>query len=700
MKNQTHHMASSADMDDEQDNPGANSASRERSRHSSPFLGFWQELRERRAFRVGATYVFVVWALMQAADVLFPILGFSDRILAGIFLVALIGFPVVLLMAWMIQWGPDGPRFDPPLAGVDSSSHLTLYLLTTVLLTGVLSALIYQSYNQITGEPQVEAVAEPTALVEPAPIPENSIAVLRFANLGGSETDEYFSDGLSEELLNLLARLQELKVASRTSSWAVPEGTAVDAIRDRLRVAYVLEGSVRRGGDKLRVTAQLIDTSDGYHIWSETFDRQVENVFGVQDEVAEKITNALEILLSEKSRRYLEDHRIDNTEAYEAYLQGAQQLRMPADPEVLGDAERFFSRARDLEPRFAQAWAGLCKTYLAKFQFSKSKEDFQDAESACHRTLTLDDSSPGIFEALGDLYAASGQYDKATEAYESALVLAPQSAEAMMGLGRSRERSGDSEEAQKYLELAIEADPGHWKTHNALGSFYFDQGRYEEAIPHFRRVTALEPYYAIGHNNLGAAYMLSGQYDKAVQEFSSSLALRQDRNIYSNIGSAQFLLRNFDEAAAMYQRAVELAPDDYLQWGHLGDALGFDPNRQVESQAAYRKALELALEQREINPSDPYLIVAIARYHARLGETQAAREAIGKLDGLALDVYVYYDLSLAFIAMEDEAAALDALRSAVAEGYSVKLIAQDPGFDALRDENGFSALVESQGSHD
>ena len=437
-------MVPSADTDEEQDNPGERSASRERPQDSSPLLGFWHELRERRAFRVGATYVFVVWALMQAADVLFPILGFSERILAGIFLAALIGFPIVLLMAWTIQWGPDGPRLDRPFAGADFHTHLALYLLTTLLLTGLLSTLIYRSYTQITRQPAADTAVEAIDQSAVAPIPKNSIAVLRFANLGGSEADEYFSDGLSEELLNLLARLQELKVASRTSSWAVPEDTAVDAIRDRLRVAYVLEGSVRRGGDVVRVTAQLIDSSDGYHVWSETFDRKIENVFSVQDEVAKKITKALEILLSENSRRYLRDYRIDNAEAYEAYLQGAQKLRLPVDPAVLADAEQLFSKARDLEPRFAQAWAGLCKTYLAKFQFSKSTEDFEAAESACHRTLTLDESSPGIFEALGDLYAASGQYDKATEAYESALVLAPQSAEAIMGLGRSSERSGDS----------------------------------------------------------------------------------------------------------------------------------------------------------------------------------------------------------------------------------------------------------------
>jgi TolB-like protein/Flp pilus assembly protein TadD len=688
-------MVPSADTDEEQDNPGEPSASRERSRGSSPLLGFWHELRERRAFRVGATYVFVVWALMQAADVLFPILGFSDRILAGIFLAALIGFPVVLVLAWTIQLGPDGPRLDRPLAGAEVRSHLALYLVTTLLLTGLLSTLIYRSYTQITQQSAAGGQITPSAIDA---IPKNSIAVLRFANLGNSEADEYFSDGLSEELLNLLARLQELKVASRTSSWAVPHGTTVDAIRDRLRVAYVLEGSVRRGGDMVRVTAQLIDSSDGYHVWSETFDRKIENVFSVQDEVAKKITKALEILLSENSRRYLRDYRIDNAEAYEAYLQGAQKLRLPVDPAVLADAEQLFSKARDLEPRFAQAWAGSCKTYLAKFQFSKSTEDFEAAESACHRTLTLDESSPGIFEALGDLYAESGQYDKATEAYESALVLAPQSAEAMMGLGRSSERSGDSEEAQGYLQLAIDSDPGHWKTHNALGSFFFNQGRYEEAIPHFRRVTALEPDYAIAHNNLGAAYMLSGQYDKAVQEFSSSLALQPDRNVYSNIGSAQFLLRNFDEAAAMYQRAVELAPDYYRLWGHLADALAFNASRKPDSQQAYEKALELALDQREINPSDPYLIVAIARYQAKLGKTEAARKTLEQLHTLAVDVYVYYDLSLAFIALRDETAALDALRSAVEGGYSVSLIAQDPSFDALRDTDGFLALVESEGS--
>ena len=654
--------------------------------------GFWQELRQRKAFRVGVTYVLIVWALLQSADVVFPILGVPDWIMAGVFLIALLGFPVVLLLAWTIQWGPGRPQIGAPFKSA-SRGYRVLYLLTTIVLTGLLSVLIYKSYEQVSSSEfdRKEPMAERG---ESNLIPKNSIAVLRFANIGGDVRDDYFSDGLSEELLNLLAKLQELKVASRTSSWSLPEDLDVAAIRQRLRVGYVLEGSVRRSGDVVRVTAQLINTSDGYHAWSETFDRKVEDVFMVQDEVASKITGALKILLSDKSRRFLERSHIDNVEAYNTYLLGAQQLRLPLNLEVLAEAEQLFNQSRELESGFARAWAGLCKTYLGKYQFTKSSEDFVSAETACHRTLTLDESTPGIFEALGKLYIASGQYDKATESYESALVLAPQSVEGLMGLGNALARRGETQRAEEYLKRAIETDIGYWKAHNALATFYFNQGRYEDAIPHYRRVTLLAPRYAIGHNNLGAAYMLAGHFNEAVQEFSSSLALRPDRNTYSNIGSAQFLLRNYEEAAKLYQHAVDLAPEDGMQWGHLGDALSFDPQRQAESRDAFEKALSLVTEQWKINPSDPYLIVAIARYHARLGDSAAALKAINSLDESALDVYVYYDLSLAYIALGDEFSALESLRQAIKGGYDVNMIAQDPGFDSIQGNPEFQALIE------
>ncbi len=666
----------------------------EPKRDTSLLLGFWHELRERRAFRAAATYAFVVWALIQTTDVLSPILGLPDRVLAGLFMLALIGFPLVLLLAWTIQWGPQGPRLDLPRAWGGQRNYLPLYLLMTCLLTAVLSALIYRSYTQITIEPFDVAEMHAPAQAGTGLVPANSIAVLRFSHLGGSEKNTYFSDGLSEELLNLLTRLQELKVVSRNSSWAIPENMPLEAIRERLHVAYVLEGSVRRGEDTVRVIAQLVSTSDGYQLWSETFDRKLEDVFSVQEEVATRITNALEILLSEKSRRYLEHDRHDNPEAYDAYLQGAEKLRLPADPAVLAEAQAFFTKARDIDPGFSQAWAGLCKSSLEIYQFSKATEDFQRAETSCHRTLTLDESSPGIFEALGDLYTASGQYTRALQSYESALVLAPRSAEALMGMGLALQFEGQVDEAERYLKGSVETDPGYWKTYNVLGTFYFKQGRYGEAIRNYRLVTALAPDYPIGHNNLGAAYMLNGQYKQAAEEFGNSLALGADQYSYSNLGSAEFLLRNFSKAADMYRQAVAQAPDDYLYWGHLGDALRFDAGQRDEADEAYAKALELARQQRQINPADPGLLAASALYHARLGQAEAAAGAIEQLDGMALDVYTYYDLSLAYIALSDEASALAALRKAIEGGYSRKLIAQDPGFDPLQGKSEFLTLLD------
>ncbi len=656
---------------------------------------FWQELQQRRVFRAAVAYVIIAWALLQVIDIVFPLLGIPDWGMTLTFLVMLIGFPLVLLFAWTFQWDAGGLRYDSPFKEHGPPGFRRLSFGVGMLATALFSLLVWQSWEQII---RVDPVSETqSGSVDSAEdIPGNSIAVLRFANIGGVEEDEYFSDGLSEELLNVLARLREMKVVSRSSSWSLPKDIDVAGIRERLRVGYVLEGSVRRSGDVVRITAQLINTRNGYHLWSDTFDRKLEDILKVQDEVARQITEALQILLSERSRSYLNKSRITNVDAYDAYLQGLAALRKPLEPGVLAEAEQFFLRANELESGFAAAWAGLCKTRLQRYGFSRSVNDFEQAESACNRTLTLDETSPGVFEALGELYMKSGQLDKAERNYRSALVLAPNSAEALMGLGNTLMRLGKGDEAEAYLQQAVALDAGYWKTQNALGSFYFTQGQAEQALPYFRRVTLLAPEYVIGHNNLGAANMLTGNFDQAVRAFEAALALGPDRNAYSNAATAQFFLRHFEEAAELYQRAIALAPEDYMLWGNLGDALG-QLGRNREAREAYAKAAELAEGLRDIDADDPNLRVSLARYYARLGRTDEARQNLAAIDQTVADMYVYYDMSVALLALGDGQASLAALGKALEAGYETSLVGQDPGLDALKTDPGFIALLESSG---
>jgi tetratricopeptide (TPR) repeat protein len=393
----------------------------------------------------------------------------------------------------------------------------------------------------------------------------------------------------------------------------------VAAIRERLQVGYVLEGSVRRSGDLVRITAQFIDTSNGYHLWSDTFDRDLEDIFEVQDEVARKITDALQIILSDRSQAYLKQSPLANVEAYDAYLHGLAALRKPLEGNVLDEAEGWFEQANSLKPGFAGAWAGLGKTLA---------------------------------------------------------------------------RLGQAEEAEAYLQQAVTRDPGYWSAQNALGSFYFNQGQAEKSVAPYRRVTLLAPDYVIGHNNLGAAHMRTGSFDQAVAAFADALALGPDRNAYSNAGSAQYFLRQFDAAAEMYRNAISLSPENYQLWGHLGDAL-LAAGSSALALEAYQRAAELTEGVRAIDASDPTLQVSLARYYGNFEREAEARALLDDTDLPAADMYVYYAMSLALIAVGDLSNAIQALRQSLAAGYQASLIDQDPGFDALRQRPKFDTLLQS-----
>ena len=315
---------------------------------------FFEELKRRNIFKVATAYGIVSWLIIQISDTVFPRFHFPDWTVTFVIILVIIGFPVALLLAWSFELTPEGIKKTVSVEKNTSISKRTGAKLNRIIIGVLALALgyfIYESRFSKSSEnvESVVATAEVTTV-------EQSVAVLPFADLSEKKDQEWFSDGLTEEILNSLARLPQLKVASRTSAFEF-KGTNEDIkiIANKLGVAHIVEGSVRRIGDRLKLTAQLIRASDGFHIWSQTYDRSTADLFEVQEDIAEKIANALDIYLDDQKRKRMFSSGTRNVEAFELFLQG-KKIFMDSHEnktnQTLWDANVLFEKAMKADPKF------------------------------------------------------------------------------------------------------------------------------------------------------------------------------------------------------------------------------------------------------------------------------------------------------------------------------------------------------------
>ena len=361
-------------------------------------MNLFSELRRRNVFRVSAAYFVTFWLVIQVSTTVAPALNLPDWVSTLVVWLGIVGFPFVLIFSWMYQLTSDGLQRDT--GGEDAGAAQAsvagrpLNMLITALLARSLVFVIVDSY--LLEDSLIRDEVTSSGAPQPAFLESNSIAVLPFANMSDDVSQGYFSDGLSEELLNLLAKQRGLKVAARTSSFAFRDTQAnIQEIAGVLQVAHVLEGSVRRSGNQIRITAQLINANDGYHLWSETYDRQLEDVFAVQDEIAAAIVSALSLHLDIPQ---LSASRSGNVEAYDLYLQGNELARKPNRGE---EAYDLYVEAVALDPTLAAAWAAKAEMAinLRASQFwdgIPEAEAIAIAEDGIQRALAID---PGLAEA-------------------------------------------------------------------------------------------------------------------------------------------------------------------------------------------------------------------------------------------------------------------------------------------------------------
>jgi TolB-like protein/Tfp pilus assembly protein PilF len=653
---------------------------------------FLAELKRRGVYSAAAYYSAGAWVLMQVADITFPLLGWSDGFLTVILFVAAMGFPAVLLVSWFFDLTSKGFVEAPdsvvtlgrPNLSFTHAVELTL-LLVLILLVGYLYAERLR-FSTATESMQVTDVTSTTTQ-------RPSIAVMPFVSMSSDNNVEYFGDGLAEEILNLLAKLNELNVAARTSSFFF-KGKDVDIqqIADRLGVRHVLEGSVRHENNKIRVTAQLIDAQDGFHLWSETYDRDLDDVFNLQDEIAGQVVEQLQVLLSPDSQELLGKQGAANSRAYDAYLQGRDILRGPTDLADLDKAVITFRLAIKLDPEFADAYAGLCDSLLARYNVRLAGQDFKDAETACHSALTKDAKALSVYIALGNLYRESGQYALAEREFKQALALNEHAVDAKLGLAQTYAGNGRDELAQEMILEAIESQPNYWRGYRTMGNHLYSSGRVDEAIAYYEQIEILMPGSGSAANNLAASYYMLGRFEEALAIWAGQLESAPSAIVYNNIGTSLFFLERFDEAVEMYKLAAQLTPENFELWGNIGDAYRQGGNEEA-SLAMYQRALNLADEHLQRNSAAGYTLASKAYYLALSGREPESRQYLSRaVDAAPGDIEVAYVNATTYCVLGELELAMDNVEQAVELGYPWFIVQADAGLKSLRKMPQYEAL--------
>ena len=490
-------------------------------------MGFIGELKRRNVVRVGAAYIVIAWLLAQVAEFAFDNFGAPEWVLKTFVVVLLLGMPLALFFAWAFEMTPEGLKREAEVDRETSITPKTGRKLDRVIIAGLVVALAYFIWDGQRSEVP-RAVETPAEEVADITMLDRSIAVLPFVNMSSDEEQEWFADGLTEELLNSLARMPDLLVAARTSSFGYKGSTDnISAIAKELGVAHILEGSVRRGKDRLRITAQLIRASDGFHLWSETYDRTPDDVIAIQEELAIKIAGALEIAMDPGALADMVSAGTASVPAYEAFLEG---LALDAQSNQTGDtslnltARSAYERAVEIDPRFASAHENLAFFWVNDMTFNnigsqmvdippaekllKFKEHIQAAITNSTDEIGLDQLRAG--EAMVDL-----RFSDAHKLLVAYIKARPNDEGASQSYVNVLMRQGRWSEALEHLGRAAELNAGDPQPLNWLIATHVFAGDAKRAAELSRSVRRRFPDNALITYQAHRALIWAGDYDEA-----------------------------------------------------------------------------------------------------------------------------------------------------------------------------------------
>ena len=445
-------------------------------------MSLFQELKRRNVIRIAILYLVSSWVLLQLADVLTSLLNVPEAAGSIVVMLLILGFFPALIFAWVYEMTPEGLKREVDVDRTQSQTPETGKKINTVIIVLLVIAISGLVADRLMPE---TAVVEDVVLADlpEAPIDALSIAVLPFADLSQDQDQQYFTDGLSEELLNLLVRVDDLHVASRTSSFAYRGSTlSVPEISQALRVGHILEGSVRKDGDRIRITAQLIEADTDRHLWSENFDRELVDIFAIQDEIANAIVQALTGKLGVGAERAISvDAATENLDAYEMYLKARELFLKRAE---LPESIRLFRAAVELDPSFVRAWEGLAAVEAVANDWIPDDIDHVPlAREAAEKALSLDPDLSMPLAVLGTIASdADKDLIRAIDYFNAALEKEPKNTTAWLWLGIRQNELGLFDDAIESLRKCLALDPGYLNCRQHLAHTYLSMGDADTAL--------------------------------------------------------------------------------------------------------------------------------------------------------------------------------------------------------------------------
>ncbi len=663
--------------------------------------GFFEELKRRKVYRVAIAYIVASWALAQGLAQVLPVFDISNSVIRVVIALLLIGFPLALVLAWVFDVTPQGIKATPSIASAGHRRRNVVMLAATGVIISAAAGFFLL----------------PRAAAHKI---DKSIAVLPFENLSDEKENAYFADGIQDDVLTNLSKIGDLKVISRTS--VMPYRGKTQNLREigkTLGVSNILEGSVRRSGNRVRVNVQLIDATTDEHLWASDYDRDLTDVFAIQTDLAQKITEALQAKLSPSERAQIERKPTENGEAYLAFVQAHNLQNAVEDLGKLKQSEQLYARAIELDPKFALALA--CYSQLESWifhTFDPTQERREKAGTLAERALQLQPDLPETHLALGfSYYYGDNNYDAALREFEIARQGLPNESDAYLAIGAIQRRQGKWAESTANLEKAVSLNPKDTFPLQNLAFNYQMLRNFDAANKTIDRGLQINPR-GVGLWEIKSKLAIAEKGDLSVSEKAfqavTSMPMSNVEKLWIASARAEvFLLeRKYKEGL----REAESLPDDLLRTEfpqHLSGKyylIGFARKAlqdEAGARAVFLRAKELLDAQLKESPDAADMHIQLAKVLAYLGEKDAALAEARRATELvpeSKDAFggpeIAAGVAEVHAILGDNGRAIEILDRLLSRPSAVTVqgLKVNPIWDSLRSDPRFQALIDKYGA--